>query len=29
MNYTYRIHPDAAQQAQLLGWLETCRGVYN
>jgi len=29
MNYTYRIYPDAAQQAELRSWLETCRGVYN
>lgn len=29
MNYTYRIYPDAAQKADLLEWLETCRGVYN
>jgi putative transposase len=29
LNYTYRIYPDAAQQAELLNWLETCRGVYN
>jgi len=29
MNYTYRIYPDAAQETELLDWLETCRGVYN
>jgi len=29
MNYTYRIYPDAAQQAELRSWLEICRGVYN
>jgi putative transposase len=29
MNYTYRIYPNAAQQTELLEWLETCRGVYN
>lgn len=29
MNYTYRIYPDAAQQTELVDWLETCRGVYN
>jgi putative transposase len=29
MNYTYRIYSDAAQQTELLEWLETCRGVYN
>jgi len=29
MNYTYRIYPSAAQQAELLDWLEICRSVYN
>jgi putative transposase len=29
MNYTYRIYPDAIQEAELLEWMETCRGVYN
>ena len=29
MNYTYRIYPDAVQQAELRSWLETCRSVYN
>jgi len=29
MNYTYRIYPDATQQAELLEWLEMCRSVYN
>jgi putative transposase len=29
LNYTYRIYPDAIQEAELLKWLETCRGVYN
>ncbi len=29
LNYTYRIYPDAAQQEQLLEWLETCRVSYN
>jgi putative transposase len=29
MNYTYRIDPDATQEAELLEWLETCTGVYN
>jgi putative transposase len=29
LNYTYRIYPAAAQQTELLNWLETCRGVYN
>lgn len=29
MNYTYRIYPDAEQEAELLDWLETCRRTYN
>lgn len=29
MNYCYRIYPDAAQEQQLLEWLETSRQVYN
>nr|RNJ67781.1 MAG: transposase [Leptolyngbya sp. IPPAS B-1204] len=29
MNFTYRVYPSAIQQAKLLEWLETCRGVYN
>ncbi|MFS8854824.1 helix-turn-helix domain-containing protein [Synechococcus sp. H55.7] len=29
MHYTYRICPDATQQAQLLEWLATCRGGYH
>ncbi len=29
MNYTYRIYPNATQQAELLEWLETCRSVYH
>lgn len=29
MNYRYRIYPSADQQAKMLEWLETCRGVYN
>jgi putative transposase len=29
MNYTYRVYPSAIQQAELMQWLETCRGVYN
>lgn len=29
LNYCYRIYPDANQEATLLDWLETCRGVYN
>jgi putative transposase len=29
LNYCYRIYPDAAQEKELLCWLEICRGVYN
>ncbi len=29
MNYTYRIEPTVEQQALMLGWLETCRRLYN
>ena len=29
LNYTYRIYPDAKQQAKLDNWLETCRSAYN
>jgi putative transposase len=29
LNYTYRIYPDATEQAELLEWIETWRGVYN
>jgi putative transposase len=29
LNYTYRIYPDAEQEAKLLDWLEICRGSYN
>lgn len=29
MNYRYRIYPSADQQARMIDWLETCRGVYN
>ncbi|WP_063822254.1 RNA-guided endonuclease TnpB family protein [Pleurocapsa sp. PCC 7319] len=29
MNYTYRIEPTVKQQAMMLGWLETCRRLYN
>jgi putative transposase len=29
LNYRYRIYPDAAQQAMLFEWLETCRNAYN
>ncbi len=29
MNYTYRINPTPEQQELMLGWLETCRRLYN
>ena len=29
MNMTYRIYPDANQEAMILNWLETCRRLYN
>lgn len=29
MNYTYRINPTPEQQELMLGWLETCRCLYN
>ncbi|MGB5631697.1 MAG: transposase [Waterburya sp.] len=29
MNYSYRIEPTPEQQALMLGWLETCRRLYN
>jgi putative transposase len=29
INYRYRIYPSADQQAKMLDWLESCRGVYN
>ncbi|GAB4188874.1 MAG: hypothetical protein Fur006_29610 [Coleofasciculaceae cyanobacterium] len=29
LNYTYRIYPDAKQEAKLLEWLEICRSSYN
>ena len=29
LNYTYRIYPDAIQEALLQEWLETCRQTYN
>lgn len=29
MNYRYRIYPDAAQQQQLIEWMEICRSAYN
>ena len=29
MNYSYRIYPNAVQQTQISGWMETCRATYN
>ena len=29
MNYTYRINPTPEQQELMLGWMETCRRLYN
>ena len=29
MNYTYRINPTLEQQELMLGWMETCRRLYN
>ena len=29
MNYSYRINPTAQQQELMLGWMETCRRLYN
>ncbi|RMH71915.1 MAG: hypothetical protein D6680_20570 [Cyanobacteria bacterium J007] len=29
MNYTYRIHPNATGQTELLEGMERCRGVYH
>ena len=29
MNYSYRIKPSAQQQELMLGWMETCRRLYN
>jgi len=29
MNYTYRINPTSEQQELMLGWMETCRRLYN
>jgi putative transposase len=29
MNYTYRIHPNATGQTELLEGMERCRRVYN
>ncbi|QIZ71493.1 helix-turn-helix domain-containing protein [Oxynema aestuarii] len=29
LNYTDRIYPDPTEQAELLQWIETWRGVYN
>ena len=29
LTYSYRIYPDASQEAQMLDWIEQCRRVYN
>ncbi|NMF63852.1 RNA-guided endonuclease InsQ/TnpB family protein [Brasilonema octagenarum] len=29
LTYSYRIYPDAAQEARILTWMESCRKVYN
>ena len=29
LNYTYRIYPDPTEQQVTIGWLETCRQIYN
>ncbi|MGF1495972.1 MAG: helix-turn-helix domain-containing protein, partial [Elainellaceae cyanobacterium] len=29
LNYSYRIYPSLEQEARMIAWLETCRGVYN
>ena len=29
LTYSYRIDPDLDREAQMLGWLEQCRRVYN
>ncbi|MDJ0717252.1 MAG: helix-turn-helix domain-containing protein [Prochloraceae cyanobacterium] len=29
LNYCYRIYPHASQEEKMLGWLETCRRLYN
>ncbi len=29
LNYSYRIYPSVEQEARMVCWLETCRGVYN
>jgi len=29
LTYSYRIYPDASQEAQMLDWLEQSRRVYN
>lgn len=29
LTYTYRIYPDASQEARMLAWMEICRKVYN
>ncbi|MGF1495044.1 MAG: helix-turn-helix domain-containing protein, partial [Microcoleaceae cyanobacterium] len=29
MSYRYRIYPSLEQEARMVSWLESCRGVYN
>ena len=29
LTYSYRIYPDAKQEARMLDWMEQCRRVYN
>ncbi len=29
LNYTYRIYSDPTEQQVTIGWLETCRQIYN
>jgi putative transposase len=29
LTYSYRIYPDAVQEARMLAWMEACRKVYN
>jgi putative transposase len=29
LTYSYRIYPDATQEARMLAWMESCRKVYN
>ncbi len=29
LTYSYRIYPDAVQEARMLAWMDACRKVYN